>query len=105
MVRNNLLLYLFEPAVMTLQIPLRTAAAAIGSAIFSLWILIAVIRRVVTGNASLLHFAWIPYSAAVLLWNYSQMWRFLLVFLPLFLLALSEQAGRLIDASARRASV
>ena len=101
MVRNNLLLYLFEPAVMTLQIPLRTAAAAIGSAIFSLWILIAVIRRVVTGNASLLHFAWISYSAAVLLWNYSQMWRFLLVFLPLFLLALSEQAGRLIDASAR----
>lgn len=97
MLSSNLLHYLREPAALCLQIPLLKSGPAYSliSVAISIVILIGVFRRTTSGAGSMLHLAFIPYSAAVLLWNYPLMWRFLLPFLPMFLLAMIEQFERL----------
>lgn len=86
---RNAFSFFIEPAALVLPTPMsvpwmRMVAVGLNAA-GSLMIFVEIARRAFAGEARSLHFA-LPFCGGILvLWNYPQMGRFELLFLPLFL--------------------
>ncbi len=106
-VARNLASFFREPAKVCFQVPTPDDMPWLGvvETGLTIWLFFGMARRYRTSGATALDWALLPTAGVVVLWNYQIMWRFLLPFLPLFLLAASDHGMRIASmvGRARRA--
>ncbi len=86
LLRVNLLLFLVRP-VSYFVAPLVEPTSLPGMTLYvvlTVGILAGIVRQAHSQEWKPIHFFSLPYAAILLLWNFPQMWRFLLLYLPLF---------------------
>jgi hypothetical protein len=103
LLKVNLLLFLAGPVSYFLS-PLAQATSLPGLtlyAIMTVGILAGIVRQAHSQEWKPIHFVFLPYSAILLLWNFPQMWRFLLLFLPLFYAGLFVEGRQMVALLAK----
>jgi 4-amino-4-deoxy-L-arabinose transferase-like glycosyltransferase len=103
LLKVNLLLFLVRP-LSYLVAPLVEPTSLPGMtlyAILTVGILIGIVRQAHRQEWKPIHFIFLPYAVILLLWNFPQMWRFLLLYLPLFYAGLFVEGDHMVSLLAR----